>query len=132
MRPRLSSKYNPLERRPSAVVPTDRIPLLCITAMLPALMLSMGMLFLFVVQGTNIQQDPTLYKGGASQLKGRSDPTSSSPSPSPSATPTCYATSDLPLIVLGVIFMVLGLQLTGWSFWIVFRDRTRRLRGFNV
>jgi hypothetical protein len=130
MRPRLSLKYNPLERRPRAVVPTDRIRLVCITTLLPALMLSVGMLILFVVQETNVQQDPTLYKGGVSQLKGRSDPTSSSPSPS--ATPTCYATSDLPLIVLGVIFMVLGLQLTGWSFWIVFRDRTRRLRGFNV
>ncbi|KIW71042.1 hypothetical protein PV04_03257 [Phialophora macrospora] len=130
MRPRLSSMYNSLGR-PRTVLPSDRIRFLCFPALLPAPMLSVGMLFFFVVQGTNLKRDPILYKGGASQLKGRSDPTPSS-LPSPLATPTCYATSDLPLIVLGVVFIILGLQLAGWSFWIVFRDRTQRPRVFNV
>ena len=65
-------------------------------------------------------EPPMQHRRRYQHLASRADPTA----PAISATERiCYKTSSLPLIALGVVFVVLGLQLMCWSALVLMRRR---------
>jgi len=69
--------------------------------------------------GTIQGNETPMPKHRTQHIMSRADPTAPRTS---AAQQICYE-GDLPLIVLGVIFMVLGMELTLWSGWILVRRR---------
>jgi hypothetical protein len=63
--------------------------------------------------------------GGGQESTSQPQPVESANATLPSSDPSCFDGVDLPLTVTSIVFMVLGLQLTIWSGWILVQRHKR-------